>query len=224
MLARTWIQDTRIRRLPIVGKRNDDRAADKAIARLAAALVHPLRVRILVALASGPNNAASLAREFGDVDTSSVYYHLGVLDDNRVVEAVRSRKVRGGRETKFRLRPESSWIKLWEIVPLPVMTGFRNAWFREFVDLAIAALKSGALDNRAETIFTATPLAVDRQGLSEVNEAITAAIRVIQRVATESRERLAKGSADEEVNLIVAAAAFEAPQRGGGLEGGGLDA
>lgn len=178
------------------------------MAALVSALGHPLRLKILAALAAGPNSATRLERQFGEVP-GSVFYHLQVLQRVDVLEIARSRKVRGATERTFRLRPHASWGRLWESVPLAALSGFRSVAFRQFVDVVIEALKSGGLDGRADTTFMAMPITVDRQGLGEVSEAMQAALAVADRVAVESSGRIKGGDSDSSISAVVAAAAFE---------------
>jgi hypothetical protein len=119
--------------------------------------------------------------------------------------------VRGGNESIFRLRPRASWGKLWEAIPLSVLGGWRSTGFRQFVEIALAALDAGALDDRDGTIFTAAPVTVDRQGFGEINEAIGAALGTVDRVEAESRKRLEGASSEGAIGAVVAAALFRAP-------------
>jgi DNA-binding transcriptional ArsR family regulator len=76
------------------------------VQRLATALKHPLRVRILSALIAGDSSATRLSREFGDVSVADAYYHLKILaDECRLIDRVESRPVRGAVERFFSLRP-----------------------------------------------------------------------------------------------------------------------
>lgn len=82
----------------------------KAIARLAALLDHPVRVRLLAALATeGPGSATAFSDRFGDVSVGDCHYHLTALRDGGVIELIRSRQVRGATERVYRLRPQSHW-------------------------------------------------------------------------------------------------------------------
>jgi Helix-turn-helix domain len=77
------------------------------IQRLAIALKHPLRIRLLTALVGGDRSATQLSRQFGDVSVGDASYHLSVLaDECRLIDRVRSRQVRGAVERFFRLKPE----------------------------------------------------------------------------------------------------------------------
>lgn len=188
--------------------------AEKAVARLAVALGHPVRIRILDALASSPSSATRLEQRLGDL-RNTAYYHLQVLEKLGVIEVDGTRQVRGATESTFRLRPRASWGKLWEVIPLPVLSGWRSAAFRQFVDVALAALNTGSLDDREQTTFTASPIRLDRRGLGEVNEAVQETLKTVEQVERASRRRLARNP-EGEVSAVVAAAVFEsAPEQAG---------
>lgn len=185
------------------------RAGERAIASLAAALGHPLRVRILDALAAGPSSASGLEAEFGDAG-NSVHYHLRVLEKLNVVELHEMRPVRGFTEYVFRLRPRASWGRLWEAIPLPALSGWRSTAFRQFVEVALAAFNAGTLDDRVDTTFTAGAITLDRRGVAEVNDAFREVLKTVSRIERSSRRRLVRNP-DGEIGTVIAAAVFEAP-------------
>ncbi len=80
------------------------KAADE-IARLAGLLNHPLRVRLLHALAAGPGSATVLSAQLGDVSVGDCHYHLKTLKDGGAIKLARSRSVRGATERVYRLVP-----------------------------------------------------------------------------------------------------------------------
>jgi DNA-binding transcriptional ArsR family regulator len=192
---------------------SEQRPTDNAVVQLATALGHPLRVRILRALAAGSSSATRLSREFGDVDQKDAFYHLRVLEKSDVVELERTRQVRGGNESIFRLRPRASWGKLWAALPLSVLSGWSSAGLRQFVEVALSALDAGALDNRDDSTFTAAPVMVDCQGYGEINDALSAALGIVDRVEAESRRRLKLASPKDQIGTMVAAAVFRVPDR-----------
>lgn len=78
------------------------------IARLASLLSHPLRIRLMLALAAtGPSSATVLSLQLGDVTVGDCHYHLRTLKDGGVIKLVRSRSVRGATERVYRLVPRT---------------------------------------------------------------------------------------------------------------------
>jgi DNA-binding transcriptional ArsR family regulator len=185
-----------------------------AVDRLAIAIGHPLRLRILSALVGGEGSAATLSRQFRDVHLGDVAYHLRVLaDDCELIELVRSRPVRGAMESFYRLKAgvDLAGVKL----PQPITQGLRVQLFLNFVEVAIAAMDSGSLDRGEETTFSAQPVTVDEQGMAEINEAMREAMERVKRAEAESRRRLKRhkvqgSNGNGVVSAMVGAAAFPA--------------
>jgi DNA-binding transcriptional ArsR family regulator len=80
------------------------------IAEGADLLSHPLRVRLLTALATtGPGSATSFSGQFGDASVGDCHYHLKALRKAGAIELARSRAVRGATERVYRLTPQPRW-------------------------------------------------------------------------------------------------------------------
>lgn len=186
-------------------KKNPDQTSP--VSRLAVAIGHPLRLRILSALVAGEGSAAALSRQFGDVHLSDVAYHLRVLaEDCDLIEVVRSRPVRGAMESFYRLKPGADLSGLQ--LPQPVTQGLRVELFRNFVDVTVAAMDSGSLDAGDQTTFAAKPVTVDQRGMAEINEAMQEAMERVRRAEAESRRRLKRGPSGA-LSALVGAAAFQ---------------
>jgi DNA-binding transcriptional ArsR family regulator len=94
------------------------------IARLASVLNHPLRIRLLLALAaSGLGSATVLSIQLGDVSVGDCHYHLTTLEDGGFIKLARSRSVRGATERVYRLAP-------WDLA---------TKRLRDFIDVAMPA-------------------------------------------------------------------------------------
>jgi len=79
------------------------------IARMANLLGHPLRIRLLTALAdAGPGSPTLFSGQFGDATVGDCHYHLKALRNGGMVELDHSRPVRGVTERIYRLAP-SRW-------------------------------------------------------------------------------------------------------------------
>lgn len=98
------------------------------VAELANLLGHPLRVRLMTALAvDGSGSATVFSGQFGDVTVGDCHYHLTALRDGGVVKLVHSRQVRGATERIYRLNPRSRC---------------RAQQLRHFIDLLLTATNS----------------------------------------------------------------------------------
>lgn len=69
-------------------------------------LSHPVRIRLMLALAAtGTSSATMLSVQLGDVTVGDCHYHLTKLKDGGAIKLVRSRPVRGATERVYRLAP-----------------------------------------------------------------------------------------------------------------------
>ena len=84
-----------------------DAKTAEGVAEWASLLNHPLRVRLITALAGGPGSATKFAAQFGDTNVGDCHYHLKELKAGKVIELARSRPVRGATERVYRLTPRS---------------------------------------------------------------------------------------------------------------------
>lgn len=155
------------------------------IARLARALGHPLRVQILAEFANGPTSAARISKQLG-VSLSNVNYHTKVLyDPCAVIVLSETRQVRGTHESIYRLKRS------------PVH------------DLAAAlanALQAMPIDEPGHGTFTWTPLEIDEQGWSEIEDALSRAHVEIEDAQGKSRQRLQESGPQPKITAIVAGA------------------
>jgi DNA-binding transcriptional ArsR family regulator len=74
--------------------------------RLARAMSHPLRAKILAMLNTNPASSSELEDQL-DVPLSNISYHVKELHDWELVEAIRKEQVRGALKTTYRGRSTS---------------------------------------------------------------------------------------------------------------------
>lgn len=68
-------------------------------------ILHPVRMRIILALAGGGMaTAAELAARLEDVPPATLYRHLGALQQGGILEIAEERRIRGAVERRFTLR------------------------------------------------------------------------------------------------------------------------
>ncbi|MFN8630050.1 MAG: helix-turn-helix domain-containing protein [Chloroflexota bacterium] len=74
-------------------------------ANSAALILHPVRMRVILALGRGiPLTAQDLADLLPDVARATLYRHLAILVDGGVIEVVAEQRVRGAMERTYALR------------------------------------------------------------------------------------------------------------------------
>jgi DNA-binding transcriptional ArsR family regulator len=74
-------------------------------------VTHPVRLRILMALAGVERTAQQIAATMSDIPTSSIYRHLQKLLDAGIVEVTAQRQIRGAVEKTLRIVREAAEIK-----------------------------------------------------------------------------------------------------------------
>jgi len=66
-------------------------------------ILHPVRLRILQALASGEHTTQALSERIADVPRSSIYRHLRLLVSAKLIVVAQTRRVRGVDERHYKL-------------------------------------------------------------------------------------------------------------------------
>jgi DNA-binding transcriptional ArsR family regulator len=157
--------------------------------RLAKALSHPLRQRILQRLNEGgirsPNE---LSQELGD-PLGNVSYHVRILRELDCVELVRTEQRRGALEHYYRATAEP-WLDDRQWARLPA------AFRRKTLGRTLSAILEGASAASRETGFDHPEVTVDRvelelddQGWSEVVKLLGETRDAALRIQSESRGR-----------------------------------
>ena len=139
--------------------------------RMAKAMAHPLRGRILMHLSNhGTASPADLSRALGE-PIGNVSYHVRMLLDLDCVELVDTRQRRGAvehfyRATRRAILDDDAWAKL----PPAARKGFAVQWFREaFADVS-NAIDAGRLEGEAEDVsLHFTKLELDQEGWDELH-------------------------------------------------------
>lgn len=86
--------------------------------RVAQALGHPRRVRILVALLERPASATALSRDLAGISRGDAHYHLTKLLEVGAIALRSSRAVRGATELTYALSSDDVWKRAVEaLVP-----------------------------------------------------------------------------------------------------------
>lgn len=149
------------------------------LARLMQLLGHPLRFRMMAALAAdGPGSATRMTERLGGaVSVGDCDYHLKELLTGGVIAIHDERKVRGGRESIYRVVPRSNW-------PIAAPLG-------HFISCLLPALNLPAIG----PFQIAVRLKLDRQAVADVAALNQETRTSAAGIEAESRTRLkAEGS------------------------------
>lgn len=184
-------------------------------ARLARALNHPLRARILAVLNDRPMASVELADHF-DFNLSNVSYHVRVLHDLRLIERVGTVQVRGATKTTYagttRMLLDD---EVWSQLSKETRTGITGAAVGEAFERAATALAAGTIDSKPD--FAVINLKIDLDDLAwrKVAAIIKAAYEKISEIEVESTNRADPGDTER---FTISLLAYESPKDGDGRE------
>src|SRR5215217_839059 len=167
--------------------------------RIAKALSHPMRARILGIL---------------DERVANVSYHVRALLDLGCIELVDTAQRRGAIEHYYRaiVRPffsDSDWKRLPRSGRQAISdTALKLVW-QELHD----AITAGTFDSRPDRHLTHTPMTLDEQGWEEMAKLLTRAFSDAGKIASRSEARLKK-SQEAGIPTKLVLMQFESPAAG----------
>lgn len=178
--------------------------------RLAKALAHPLRARILVVLNERVASPNEIAEQLGE-RLPNVSYHVRVLVDLECIELVRTAQRRGAIEHYYRAlkRPFFS-DRDWKRLPRPARQALADMGLQLIWDDVSQAIEAGTLDARPDMHVSRSPLVLDERGWGELSDALSALLTQAEGIARRSSERLEK-SADGGIPSRLVLMHFESP-------------
>ena len=143
-------------------------------------VLHPIRLRIVIALAGREMNAQQLAETLGDVPLASLYRHINRLTKAGVLVVATERHVRGTLEKSYTLSRQGGYLDAQEFASLS-----REDHLRYFTTFAVSLLddfsryikKPEPLNLLADGVgYQKFPLELSDEEFAEVATAINAAI------------------------------------------------
>jgi DNA-binding transcriptional ArsR family regulator len=178
--------------------------------RIAKALSHPMRARILVILnerVASPNEIA----ETIDERLPNVSYHVRALLDLGCIELVDTAQRRGAIEHYYRaiIRPFFS-DRDWKRIPRSGRQAISDTALEIVWEEVSDAVKAGTFDARADRYLTHSPMVLDEQGWTEMTAVMAKAFAEVEEVKSRSAGRL-KRSKEDGVPTRVVLMQFESP-------------
>lgn len=178
--------------------------------RIAKALSHPMRARILVILderVASPNEIAEMIGE----RLPNVSYHVRALLDLGCIELVDTAQRRGAIEHYYRavVRPFFS-DRDWKRIPKSGRQAISDTLLRVIWDDVSESIEAGALDSRTDRHLSHRPMLLDEEGWSEVAKVMARTVGELEKIESQSARRLKK-SKDEGVPTKVVLMQFESP-------------
>lgn len=178
-------------------------AAGPVDPRLAKALSHPMRTRILAILnerVASPNEISEMIGE----RLPNVSYHVRALLELGCIELVSTAQRRGAIEHYYRalVRPFFS-DRDWKRLPRSGRQAVSDQILQMVWDDTSAAIKKGTFESRADRHLSRTPLTLDEQGWNEVNALLRDVHAKAETIGAQSAKRVAKSDHDGMSTLLV---------------------
>jgi DNA-binding transcriptional ArsR family regulator len=177
--------------------------------RIAKALSHPMRARILMILNDRVASPNEISESIGE-RLPNVSYHVRALLELGCIELVDTAQRRGAIEHYYRaiVRPffsDSDWKRLPRSGRQTISdTALQVVW-----EDVSSAIEAGTFDARPDRHLTHTPVKLDDEGWRELAKLLEKTFTEVERIAARSEKRLGKDS-DGGVPARVVLMQFEA--------------
>lgn len=167
-------------------------APEKSEARIAKALAHPLRARILERLGERVSTPSDLADEL-DAPLGVVSYHVRMLRGYECIELVRTEPRRGALQHFYRAIARPNLDEgTWRSLPASLRGELSNATIEAIVVDLAASATAGALSDQ-DVVVTRSTLELDDRAIHKLNRVLSRTLEQALAIAAESTDR---GSAD----------------------------
>jgi DNA-binding transcriptional ArsR family regulator len=179
-------------------------------ARLAKALNHSTRARILALLHEKKASPKELSDALGE-ELSNVSYHCRELLKLKCIEVARREHVRGARKTTYRstmrmLMEDSAWKRLSR----ETRSGISIAALGEVIERATDAIEAGTFDRQTDRHVITLKMNLDPEGWAAAADIIANAYRNLCDLETETANRLSS-SGEDGIRTTVSLLSYESP-------------
>jgi DNA-binding transcriptional ArsR family regulator len=158
--------------------------------KVAKALSHPLRVRLLTILNESTASPRELATRVG-APLENVSYHVRRLAELGCIELVETRASGNAVEHLYRAQVRPFLIgKQWTELPKPLRRSITNHILEQIFDDVRRSVVAEAFDAREDRILVRVPLVVDEQGWAQLKDLLVGVMDQAFEIQTESAERL----------------------------------
>ncbi len=177
--------------------------------RMAKALAHPLRAKVLMRLNEGVASPNELSRELGE-PLGNVSYHVKALLELGCIELVDTAQRRGAIEHYYRALArarldESAFKKL----PASIRGELSGAVIEEAIGDIAQAFKAGTFDARDDRHASCNRLVLDERAWGELAEQLNQLVARAGDLQEQSAERIKQGnSGGEQVDTSLVIAAY----------------
>jgi DNA-binding transcriptional ArsR family regulator len=182
-------------------------AEPKLDERLARAMAHPTRAKVLSALSERTASPKELEGVLG-IPLSNLAYHCRELLKFGCIEVVDREQVRGAMKTRYRATTRMLLDKEnWERLSKETRGGVSVAAIEEVIERATKAVEADTFDSRVDRSIITLKLDVDEETWQKVNEVVREAYERIGELEAE-----AANSEEEKFRMTVSLLAYESPR------------
>ena len=181
--------------------------------RIAKALSHPMRARILMILnerVASPNEIAD------DIDERlpNVSYHVRALLDLGCIELVDTAQRRGAIEHYYRavVRPffsDSDWKRIPRSGRQAISDSILQIIWEDLSD----SIKAGTFEGRTDRHLTHSRMLLDEEGWKELTKYLSGVLAEVEKIESRSTTRLKKSADGAAIPTTFALMHFESPPR-----------
>jgi DNA-binding transcriptional ArsR family regulator len=176
-------------------------AGETSEARIAKALAHPLRARILQRLGERVASPGDLAVELG-APLGVVSYHVRMLRDYDCVELVRTEPVRGALQHFYKATARPNLDEgQWRTLPTTLRSELIGETIQGLVGDLAAAADGGQLEDPA-LVMTRTLLELDEKGWKKLNKLLARTHDQALAIAAESAARASEDVFPTELGVL----------------------
>lgn len=178
--------------------------------RVARAVSHPLRVRILAALNETEMGPGEFTRRNPDVDLREASRHFRRLRDLECIELIGRRPGRGREQVYRAVRRAMFDLAAWEAVPPAKRRSVTGEVLSTFMRRVGQAAEAGTLDRRDERWVSWTALEFDEQGWGDFLESVEESFDRSLQLGVDAPLRMAETN-EEAIPVTVGLFYFESP-------------
>ncbi len=181
--------------------------------RIAKALSHPMRARILMILnerVASPNEIAD------DIDERlpNVSYHVRALLDLGCIELVDTAQRRGAIEHYYRavVRPffsDSDWKRIPRSGRQAISDSILQIIWEDLSD----SIKAGTFEARTDRHLTHSRMLLDEEGWKELTKYLSGVLAEVEKIESRSKARIKKSADGAAIPTTFALMQFESPPR-----------
>ena len=181
--------------------------------RIAKALSHPMRARILTILnerVASPNEIAD------DIDERlpNVSYHVRALLDLGCIELVDTAQRRGAIEHYYRavVRPFFSDSD-WKRIPRSGRQAISDSILQIIWEDVSDSIKAGTFEGRTDRQLTHSRMLLDEEGWSELTKYLSGVLAEVEKIESRCKARIKKSADGAAIPTTFALMHFESPPR-----------